>query len=137
MAVKGRDEEAALTEPEQGTPCEGRAIPGSLLAGDQRSISGSVSAVRDITVIREALQKLARQLGEQCNGEWADLVANEGLAALARFGERLEAMEAALADCVQSIEDAYGGYAYVPEGSFEFEVAAKARALLAAGGEDK
>jgi hypothetical protein len=78
----------------------------------------------DITVIREAL-------------EYHTATSDPVFAVLARLGERLEAMEAALADCVQSIEDAYGGYAYVPEGSFEFEVAAKARALLAAGGEDK
>lgn len=36
----------------------------------------------------------------------------------------------ALRKCVQAIEDAYGGYAFVPEGSFEREAVDEARALL-------
>jgi hypothetical protein len=140
MAVKGRDEEAALNEPGEspqdllsnvperlgrdpvgasgGTRPTGGPTPGSLSAvrdikeaaltepdtenvhertshpavGAMRPgvLSGSVSAVRDITVIREALKETVCGEAECANCD------QRPFAALDRLEERLEAMETAL-----------------------------------------
>lgn len=90
---------------------------------------------RIIGPLLEGIRAGAGETGSRTGTEIADAL-ERLLADRARLAAQVATLTSALQDCVQSIEDAYGGAAFVPGGTFEYEAAEKGRAALEAASQE-